>query len=96
MENTNTTTEKQEKIKLNFKDSKYATGRRKRSIAKNGQNVPWEFRDKVRGGGQEGSRIANGGRKRWAMPLGRDPSQSKTMTTQTGNTGTCYDALGGK
>ena len=34
MENTNTTTEKQKKIKLNFKDSKYATGRRKRSIAK--------------------------------------------------------------
>ena len=34
MENINTTTEKQKKIKLNFKDSKYATGRRKRSIAK--------------------------------------------------------------
>ena len=26
--------DKQKKIKLNFKDSKYATGRRKRSIAK--------------------------------------------------------------
>ena len=34
MENTNATSEKQKKIKLNFKDSKYATGRRKRSIAK--------------------------------------------------------------
>ena len=34
MENINSNTEKQKKIKLNFKDSKYATGRRKRSIAK--------------------------------------------------------------
>ena len=34
MESTNRNTEKQKKIKLNFKDSKYATGRRKRSIAK--------------------------------------------------------------
>ena len=34
MESTNSNTEKQKKIKLNFKDSKYATGRRKRSIAK--------------------------------------------------------------
>ena len=33
MENTQTTT-KNEKIKLDFKDSKYATGRRKTSIAK--------------------------------------------------------------
>ena len=34
MENLNTTTESAKKIKLDFKDSKYATGRRKRSIAK--------------------------------------------------------------
>ena len=34
MENINTNSEKQKKIKLNFTDSKYATGRRKRSIAK--------------------------------------------------------------
>jgi small subunit ribosomal protein S9 len=34
MESTSSNTEKQKKIKLNFKDSKYATGRRKRSIAK--------------------------------------------------------------
>ena len=34
MESTNSNIEKQKKIKLNFKDSKYATGRRKRSIAK--------------------------------------------------------------
>ena len=34
MENTSNNTEKQKKIKLNFKDSKYATGRRKKSIAK--------------------------------------------------------------
>ena len=34
MEQTNQTTEKVKKIKLDFKDSKYATGRRKRSIAK--------------------------------------------------------------
>ena len=34
MENTNINTQKQKKIKLDFKDSKYATGRRKRSIAK--------------------------------------------------------------
>ena len=34
MESTNSNTEKQKKIKLNFNDSKYATGRRKRSIAK--------------------------------------------------------------
>jgi hypothetical protein len=32
MEQTNQTTEKVKKIKLDFKDSKYATGRRKRSI----------------------------------------------------------------
>ena len=34
MENLNTTTTAPKKIKLDFKDSKYATGRRKRSIAK--------------------------------------------------------------
>ena len=34
MSNTNTTQSKSPKIKLDFKDSKYATGRRKRSIAK--------------------------------------------------------------
>ena len=34
MESTNSNIEKQKKIKLIFKDSKYATGRRKRSIAK--------------------------------------------------------------
>jgi small subunit ribosomal protein S9 len=34
MENTNQQTTVSKKIKLNFKDSKYATGRRKRSIAK--------------------------------------------------------------
>ena len=34
MENISTTTEKVKKIKLDFKDSKYATGRRKTSIAK--------------------------------------------------------------
>ena len=34
MEQTNQTTPKPKKIKLDFKDSKYATGRRKRSIAK--------------------------------------------------------------
>ncbi len=34
MENLNTTTVKKKKIKLDFKDSKYATGRRKRSIAR--------------------------------------------------------------
>ncbi len=34
MENTISNTQKQKKIKLDFKDSKYATGRRKRSIAK--------------------------------------------------------------
>ena len=34
MEQANQTTTKQKKIKLDFKDSKYATGRRKRSIAK--------------------------------------------------------------
>ena len=34
MENTNINTQKQKKIKLDFKDSKYATGRRKTSIAK--------------------------------------------------------------
>jgi len=34
MENLNTTTANTKKIKLDFKDSKYATGRRKRSIAK--------------------------------------------------------------
>ena len=34
MENLNTTTTNVKKIKLDFKDSKYATGRRKRSIAK--------------------------------------------------------------
>ncbi len=34
MENFNNSTEKQKKIKLDFKNSKYATGRRKRSIAK--------------------------------------------------------------
>ena len=34
MENLNTTTTDTKKIKLDFKDSKYATGRRKRSIAK--------------------------------------------------------------
>ena len=34
MENINSNTEKQKKIKLNFKDSKYASGRRKRSFAK--------------------------------------------------------------
>ena len=34
MESTSSNTEKQKKVKLNFKDSKYATGRRKRSIAK--------------------------------------------------------------
>ena len=34
MENTNNTKEKIKKIRLNFKDSKYATGRRKKSIAK--------------------------------------------------------------
>ena len=34
MEQTNQTKEKVKKIKLNFKESKYATGRRKRSIAK--------------------------------------------------------------
>ena len=34
MENINNTTTTSKKIKLDFKDSKYATGRRKRSIAK--------------------------------------------------------------
>ncbi len=34
MNNLTTTTKNSPKIKLNFKDSKYATGRRKRSIAK--------------------------------------------------------------
>ena len=34
MENISTPATKAKKIKLNFKDSKYATGRRKRSIAK--------------------------------------------------------------
>jgi small subunit ribosomal protein S9 len=34
MENLNTQESKPKKIKLDFKDSKYATGRRKRSIAK--------------------------------------------------------------
>ena len=34
MENLNTTIANNKKIKLDFKDSKYATGRRKRSIAK--------------------------------------------------------------
>ena len=34
MENLNTTPNQPKKIKLDFKDSKYATGRRKRSIAK--------------------------------------------------------------
>ena len=34
MENTINNSQKQKKIKLDFKDSKYATGRRKRSIAK--------------------------------------------------------------
>ena len=34
MEQSNNTTTKLKKIKLDFKDSKYATGRRKRSIAK--------------------------------------------------------------
>ena len=34
METTNPATSKTKKIKLDFKDSKYATGRRKRSIAK--------------------------------------------------------------
>ena len=34
MEQTNQTSPKIKKIKLDFKDSKYATGRRKRSIAK--------------------------------------------------------------
>ena len=34
MENSNSLVEKPKKIKLDFKDSKYATGRRKRSIAK--------------------------------------------------------------
>ena len=34
MEQTNQTFEKNKKIKLDFKDSKYATGRRKKSIAK--------------------------------------------------------------
>ena len=34
MENTNQTTPKKAKIKLDFKESKYATGRRKKSIAK--------------------------------------------------------------
>ena len=34
MEQTNQTIEKPKKINLDFKNSKYATGRRKRSIAK--------------------------------------------------------------
>ena len=34
MESTNQSSIKTSKIKLDFKDSKYATGRRKRSIAK--------------------------------------------------------------
>ena len=34
MENTNKTQIKSKKIKLDFKDSKYATGRRKKSVAK--------------------------------------------------------------
>ena len=34
MENTTNTSIKSKKIKLDFKDSKYATGRRKKSIAK--------------------------------------------------------------
>ena len=34
MERTSNNTDKQKKIKLDFKNSKYATGRRKRSIAK--------------------------------------------------------------
>ena len=34
MEQVSQTSEKPKKVKLDFKDSKYATGRRKRSIAK--------------------------------------------------------------
>ena len=34
MESINSNTDKKKKIKINFKDSKYATGRRKKSIAK--------------------------------------------------------------
>ena len=34
MENTHQSTKKNQKLKLDFKDSKYATGRRKTSIAK--------------------------------------------------------------
>ena len=34
MENSNTQQNRSQKIKLNFKDSKYATGRRKKSVAK--------------------------------------------------------------
>ena len=34
MENSNTEQNRPQKIKLNFKDSKYATGRRKKSVAK--------------------------------------------------------------
>ena len=34
MQQTNQTSSKEKKIKLDFKDSKYATGRRKKSIAK--------------------------------------------------------------
>ena len=34
MEQNNQIVEKPKRVKLNFKDSKYATGRRKRSIAK--------------------------------------------------------------
>ena len=34
MQSTNQSIVKKKKIKLDFKDSKYATGRRKRSIAK--------------------------------------------------------------
>ena len=42
MENSNTEQNRPQKIKLNFKDSKYATGRRKKSVAK-----VWVKKDQV-------------------------------------------------
>ena len=38
MEQTQINKEKTKKLKLDFKDSKYSTGRRKKSIAKESQN----------------------------------------------------------
>ena len=43
MEQINQNIEKNKKIKLDFKDSKYATGRRKRSIAKVWVKRIWKY-----------------------------------------------------